>query len=662
MNRWMTALRELYSAPFLISSRSLQIRDAQTVESQRRHALARLIILHLVAVQAVGLLLAQVNVTALPVLLIQLAALGYTFICVGLLFSRWIDLGIILYIFGIFVPVAGVNWVNPGGITLLSVLVSTLLLIFILLSGLLLARRFIWLATGLSLGSLWLDLALIRIDPSLRVTGGDPRFVIGAFLSIVFISVALLTYLLARSISAGTESALSAFRQEQELANLKDQFIIYINHELRTPLVGLYGNVELVLRLGDRIDQPQRTRMLTRALQSGDTLLSMLSSALDADIIRPDAVRVQPEVLTLASQVRQIVERFDPREIGEPGMEDLAMTARDVTIAISAQLEVYADPLRLQHILNNLLSNAMKYSPTGSPIVISAALASQATASNKQPMVMISVRDAGLGVPVGEANQLFQRFVRLERDITSTVRGTGVGLYLCRILVEAMGGHIWVESAGIPGEGSTFIFTLPQQPAVSIPSASPAPAQILLQVGDAARPFTGKDLAGKVINLQDYAGKKVLLTFLRSASCPLCGVRFLHLVQQYPRFQALGLEVIAVIESSQAATQRYVDRLQPPFPVIPDPEKAIFRLYGVHASFFGMVRGLTLRLGGYWEAYRKRVGGRISAGDLTLLPADFLINPDTTIFAAHYGKDIGDHLNLKVIEQFVTEPSATTLP
>ena len=75
--------------------------------------------------------------------------------------------------------------------------------------------------------------------------------------------------------------------------------------------------------------------------------------------------------------------------------------------------------------------------------------------------VQVSIQDQGLGVPPAEAQQLFQRFVRLRRDIAGPVRGTGVGLYVTRSLVEAMGGRIWVESAGVPGEGSTFHFTLP---------------------------------------------------------------------------------------------------------------------------------------------------------------------------------------------------------
>jgi signal transduction histidine kinase len=86
--------------------------------------------------------------------------------------------------------------------------------------------------------------------------------------------------------------------------------------------------------------------------------------------------------------------------------------------------------------------------------------------------VQFSARDYGFGVPPRDIPKLFNRFVRLERDIAGSTRGTGVGLYMCRVLVEAMGGRIWVESRGISGEGSTFSFVLPAGPEGSLANAA----------------------------------------------------------------------------------------------------------------------------------------------------------------------------------------------
>jgi signal transduction histidine kinase len=170
--------------------------------------------------------------------------------------------------------------------------------------------------------------------------------------------------------------------------------------------------------------------------------------------------------------VRAVLETFDPAEIGELSLPQGMYEARAVTVDIPDELTVWADEARLRQVLINLLSNALKYSAPSTPVEIKAqaliprqaSVASRwrRTISSTPPsLAQLSIRDHGLGIPARDIPKLFNRFVRLERDIAGPVRGTGVGLYLCRILVEAMGGRIWVESAGVPGEGSTFTFTLP---------------------------------------------------------------------------------------------------------------------------------------------------------------------------------------------------------
>jgi len=107
-------------------------------------------------------------------------------------------------------------------------------------------------------------------------------------------------------------------------------------------------------------------------------------------------------------------------------------------------------------------TQSLKYSPTDTPVVIGAALREISTQdAQTTPQVCISVQDAGPGIPPAESPLLFQKFVRLHRDLSGTVRGTGLGLYLSKRFVEAMGGRIWVESTGTAGQGSCFYFTLP---------------------------------------------------------------------------------------------------------------------------------------------------------------------------------------------------------
>src|SRR5262249_44992232 len=148
-----------------------------------------------------------------------------------------------------------------------------------------------------------------------------------------------------------------------------------------------------------------------------------------------------------------------------------AYQSRAATMQIPAELLVQGDEGRIRQILVNLLTNALKYSAPGTPITITAGALEHrqrfrplhpmpygrrmhaTPAVDAAGMVQVSVQDQGLGIPPRDAGKLFNRFVRLERDIAGPVRGTGVGLYLCRVLVEAMGGRIWVESTGVPGEG-----------------------------------------------------------------------------------------------------------------------------------------------------------------------------------------------------------------
>ncbi len=277
-----------------------------------------------------------------------------------------------------------------------------------------------------------------------------------------------------RRVAAGMYELERAEEQQRELAALKDQFIVDANHELRTPIMALYNTLELLVAVGQDGRPERRQQLIQRALNSGDTVLRLLTSVLDTSALEARSPRLTLAAQPLATLVRAVLETFDPREIGEPDLPMAIDQTRAVTMDISPQLVVWADEIRLRQILINLISNALKYSEPQTPIQLSASIvvaarhgkqrgAGQANSNepDRRELVEMRVRDFGLGVPAHDAPKLFNRFVRLERDIAGPVRGTGVGLYVSRILVEAMGGRMWVESTGNPGEGSTFCFTVP---------------------------------------------------------------------------------------------------------------------------------------------------------------------------------------------------------
>ncbi len=240
-----------------------------------------------------------------------------------------------------------------------------------------------------------------------------------------------------------------AHRQLQELDKLKDQFMITASHELRTPLTAVQGYLELLADYGDSIPQNQQREFLQKARRGCDELVLLLSNVMDASRLEIEA-GIRPALLERVSvreEVLGVIDLIEPQVIQED---------REVHMYIPNKLFVKADPARLKQVLLNISVNALKYSKPGTPITFSARAIIDET-----PSALISVTDKGKGIKPQDQAQLFQRFVRLESDLNSTVRGSGLGLYISRRLIEAMDGRIWIESSGIPGMGSTFHIRLP---------------------------------------------------------------------------------------------------------------------------------------------------------------------------------------------------------
>lgn len=180
--------------------------------------------------------------------------------------------------------------------------------------------------------------------------------------------------------------------------------------------------------------------------------------------------------------------------------------------------------------------------------------------------------------------------------------------------------------------------------------------QSRLKDGDPARPFEAWDMEGKRVELPNHPGRHVLLSFYRYASCPLCNLRVHELGVISREWKAHGLDMLAVFQSPQGKLRQYIGRQQVPFPMIPDPEQRLYRLYGVDHSWVGFLKAWAMRLP---EIGRSVLGqgflpGSVEGG-IHRIPADFLVSPNGRLAMAYYGHDIGDHLPLERIERYLRE-------
>jgi signal transduction histidine kinase len=258
-----------------------------------------------------------------------------------------------------------------------------------------------------------------------------------------------------------------AYERAKQLDALKDEFIASVNHELRTPLMTMQTYMETLRETSDTLPPEQVRQVLGQACQVGDSLVDLVKSILSSREIDREVAAIQAEEVALRAAIYDAARLIDPREAGS--------AARALHVEVDESLIIWGDRIRVQQILTNLLSNAAKYSFPGTPIEVTASVRSGEESERARwrlgrqkaahhNSVEIAVRDYGLGIPPEQIPLLFNRFMRLPRDLASKVPGTGLGLYLCRVMTEAMGGRIWVESAGTPGEGSTFYIELPLPP------------------------------------------------------------------------------------------------------------------------------------------------------------------------------------------------------
>jgi signal transduction histidine kinase/putative methionine-R-sulfoxide reductase with GAF domain len=237
-----------------------------------------------------------------------------------------------------------------------------------------------------------------------------------------------------------------AFRdltEERALETMRTEFVSTVSHELRTPLAAIYGAAMTLRRSDVALDDTQRATLLDVVSGEADRLARTVNDILWASRLDTDALHVTIQACDPVALVRDVVDaqraHLDPEH-------ELELTLADELPPVAG------DPDKVGRVLINLVDNAIKYSPDGGRVEVNV----RTIGSH----VRFSITDSGLGIPPAEQRRIFEKFYRLDPNMTRGVGGTGLGLYICRELVRRMDGRIWVDSEGL-GRGSTFHIELP---------------------------------------------------------------------------------------------------------------------------------------------------------------------------------------------------------
>jgi GAF domain-containing protein len=250
------------------------------------------------------------------------------------------------------------------------------------------------------------------------------------------------------------EKLEQAYRELQEIDRLKDELVQNVSHELRTPLTFIKGYVELLLEedMGS-LNETQR-ESLTVVADKTNALARLVSDIIYLQQVERDSLQLSPQ---------------DMREMARLALQSCEIAALNAGISLRLHAELTSPPVlfvdrdRINQVFDNLLGNAIKFSPRGGTISISV--------EDLGDMLRLAVTDTGVGIPADKLERVFDRFYQVDGSATRRFGGAGLGLAITRRIVEAHGGQIWVESE--IGKGSSFIFTLPKMQSARETAARP---------------------------------------------------------------------------------------------------------------------------------------------------------------------------------------------
>jgi len=255
---------------------------------------------------------------------------------------------------------------------------------------------------------------------------------------------------LEREIEEYTKSLEKAYEELQTLDKMKDEFMSTVSHELRTPLTSIKGAAEFLLNYQDE-DPSVQAEFLTIIDNESDRLTRLINDVLDLARMESGSMQWRMSDVDLNSVIETAIDSTHALTVLK-GLTVEIIPSEDVPT-------VNADPDRLVQVLTNLLSNSIKFTPSGGLIQVQARLLPVPDPETRTEMVEIRVSDNGVGIPADEFGKIFNRFQQVRTSLSDRPQGTGLGLPISKEIVEYLGGAIWVESE--LGKGSTFFFTVP---------------------------------------------------------------------------------------------------------------------------------------------------------------------------------------------------------
>ena len=247
----------------------------------------------------------------------------------------------------------------------------------------------------------------------------------------------------------GTVSIFRDITHEVEVDRLKSEFVATVSHELRTPMTSIRGYVDVLLMGAAGAMNENQAHFLKIVKGNTERLNILVNDLLDISRLESGRVTLSPQAL-------------DMREVAEDVIADVLRRSQEENKPAALSLDapkklplVFGDAERVRQILSNLVDNAYNYTPENGTITV------QIKPLNGGHEVQVDVKDNGVGIALGDQPRVFERFYRGEHPLVLATPGTGLGLSIVKQLVEMHKGRIWVQSAGVAGEGSTFSFTLP---------------------------------------------------------------------------------------------------------------------------------------------------------------------------------------------------------